>query len=135
MEPVARPGIDLLAVGIGGALGAILRYTTTQAVARLDSLPAYAPVFGVNMVGSFLIGVLAAGLSTSGPGWSLFLMTGVLGGFTTFSSFSLDNMRLIREGHWGPMLTNVLAQCVLGVLLCAAGYALAGRLWPGSSGT
>lgn len=132
MDSVSRPGLDLLAVGCGGALGAVLRYLSTQAVARLDSVPAYVPVFGVNMVGSFLIGVVAAGLSASGSAWSLFLITGVLGGFTTFSSFSLDNMRLIREGNWGPMLTNVLAQCLLGILLCAAGFALAQRIWPSS---
>jgi len=132
VDSVSRPGLDLLAVGCGGAIGAILRFVCTSAVARLDSVPASIPVFGVNMAGSFLIGVLAAGLSSSGPAWSLFLVTGVLGGFTTFSSFSLDNMRLIREGHWGSMLTNVLAQCVLGILLCMAGFAVAQRVWPPS---
>ncbi len=83
-------------VGLGGAIGAILRYGVGVLVATpLATLT-------VNVIGSFLIGVVWVMLAQKGfDRASAFLITGVLGGFTTFSAFSLDALRLFESGRWG----------------------------------
>ncbi len=83
-------------VGLGGAIGAILRYGVGVLVATpLATLT-------VNVIGSFLIGVVWVMLAQKGlDRASAFLITGVLGGFTTFSAFSLDALRLFESGKWG----------------------------------
>ena len=88
----------ILQVAIGGAIGAVLRYLVVlQAGAILG--PAFP--FGtmiVNLAGSFVMGV-AAGLIGPGSAFAPFLMAGILGGFTTFSAFSLDFVALIERGQ------------------------------------
>ncbi len=83
-------------VGLGGAIGAILRYGVGVLVATpLATLT-------VNVIGSFLIGVVWVILAQKGfDRAAAFLITGVLGGFTTFSAFSLDALRLFESGRWG----------------------------------
>ena len=99
-----------LYVAIGGALGALLRYATTLAVAApLGTLI-------VNVLGSFVMGlafvlVAAKGLDRA----ALFLMTGVLGGFTTFSAFSLDAYRLYEKGELTSAGVYVAGSVVLSV--------------------
>lgn len=101
----------LVLVGIGGAAGSMLRY-------RLSKLQ---PVRGVpsgtltvNVTGSFAIGVLA-GLGISGKAYNL-LCVGLLGGYTTFSSFGFETFRLLENGDYGAALVNI-ASNVLGSLL------------------
>ncbi len=112
---------SLLSVALGGALGASLRYLTGLAVGFPYG------TLSVNVAGSLAIGVLAVyllgnkGNSAAAP----FLITGVLGGFTTFSAFSLDTIRLLEQGRTGAALAYVLASVGLSVLACAAGYTLA----------
>lgn len=96
----------LLAAGAGSALGAVARYATT-----LWMLAAFGPGFpwgtlGVNVLGSFLIGLLAASLAGEGGPWRKhamrqFLLAGFCGGFTTFSIFSLELLLLATAGDWG----------------------------------
>lgn len=80
----------------------------------------------VNLLGSLAIG-LCAGLSS--PDWTPVVrhsvMTGVLGGFTTFSSFSLQTMALIQQGEHAAAAINVAMSVVLGILACSAGYSMA----------
>jgi fluoride exporter len=106
--------ITLSQVAIGGAIGAVLRHLTGLAL----SFP-----FGtlaVNVVGSFAIGVLWVGLADRGP-WSPLLVTGILGGFTTFSAFSLDTLRLVEAGRASAAGIYVLASVALSLAACALG--------------
>jgi CrcB protein len=105
-------------VALGGALGASLRHLATLL------WPAPWGVMAVNVAGSLLIGVLAVRLS---PALAPFLVTGVLGGFTTFSAFSLDTLRLLEGGRLGAAALYVLGSVALSLLACAAGLWL-GRL-------
>jgi len=107
-----------IAVAVGSAVGGVLRFWLTAWVARV--LPTVLPLgtIVVNILGSLAIGGLAAaflnrGQSASGL-WPALLMTGLLGGFTTFSAFSLQTLMLMQEGRWILAAGNV----VLSVILC-----------------
>ena len=100
-------------VAFGGALGASLRFLATLA------WPAPWGVLAVNVAGSFLIGLLAVRLA---PGLAPFLLTGVLGGFTTFSAFSIETVALIERGAAGAALAYVAASVIGAVALAGAGY-------------
>jgi fluoride exporter len=105
-------------VALGGAIGSMLRYLSVAAIgAPLGTV-------AVNVLGSFAIGVLFVLIGTR-DGWQLFLMTGVLGGFTTFSAFSLDTLRLIQAGHALQAAAYVLGSVVLSLIAVALGVALA----------
>ncbi len=86
----------------------------------------------VNLIGSAVIGFLAGWfLSAPAPvsqNLRLFLIVGILGGFTTFSSFSLENLNLIREGHIRTALVYILTSNVLGIGLAFGGFLLARAL-------
>jgi CrcB protein len=82
----------------------------------------------VNVLGSFLMGLLVATLaegSAATQPWRLFLATGVLGGFTTFSAFSLDALTLWQRGQVGAALLYVAASVLLSLAAIAAGFAIA----------
>lgn len=109
----------MIFVALGGALGASLRYLVGLAFAfPLGTL-------AVNVCGSFLIGVVWVVAMDKSPSLLPFLMTGVLGGFTTFSTFSLDTMRLVQDGRLAAAGTYVLASVILSLLACFAGLWLA----------
>lgn len=120
--------MPLLFVMIGGALGSAARYLTGRA-----ALTALGPDFpygtlAVNLVGGLLMGVLTAILARAGglaEPWRLFLGVGVLGGFTTFSSFSLDVVAMIERGALGLALFYALLSVIGSVLALFAGLSLA----------
>jgi CrcB protein len=123
--------LDLLFVGAGGAIGSVLRYLASGFVQRLDFWGSFpAGTLAVNVVGCTILGLLG-GLSDSrflfGPGARLFVFIGVLGGFTTFSTFSYETLALIRAGEAAKAALNVGAS----LLLCLAGtwlgYGVASR--------
>jgi CrcB protein len=105
-------------IALGGALGSVLRYLMVAAVGAPWGTAA------VNMIGSFAIGVLFVLLDTR-VGWQLFLMTGLLGGFTTFSAFSLDTIKLIEAGQPLQAALYVLGSVALSLIAVALGVALA----------
>lgn len=116
--------MQLCFVGIGGALGAMLRY------GLLQSLPLRQPgsfpwaIFSANVLGSFLIGFISiylASKTTDNPALRLFLMVGLLGGFTTFSSFSLDTVHLIQSGYVFKAMTNIIGTVFLCLLAAMIG--------------
>jgi len=119
-----------LAVGAGGALGAMARHAINHYVhqrALTSTFPT--GIFIVNVAGSFAIGLLAGALAgnrfhLSHPART-FVVVGFLGGFTTFSSFSLDTLALIRDGHSGQAFWNVAGQVGLSLLGVWAGFRLA----------
>lgn len=104
-------------VALGGAIGAACRYLTGLAVIRLLGHTGFPPaILTVNVIGSFLMGVfvvLAAhkGLTHISP----FVMTGLLGGFTTFSAFSLETVTLVERGELGYAALYVLLSVGLSV--------------------
>lgn len=120
-------------VAIGGALGSAARYACSLAAARWVGAGFPWGTLFVNVAGSFAIGVLAALVATDGrpllgADARTFLIVGVLGGFTTFSSFSLETFELARGGALGAAALNValsLVLCLAGVWL---GFAAAGTL-------
>lgn len=109
----------LIFVALGGSVGAVLRYLVGLVVA----FPA--GTLTVNVVGSLAIGFVWAALADKSPGSLPFLMTGVLGGFTTFSTFSLDTLRLVQDGRLSAAGAYILASVLLSLLACFAGLWLA----------
>ena len=116
---------SLLLVVLGSALGGGARFLLAGWMgARLGGPFPWGTVL-VNVSGSALIGMLAAREDLLSPEARQFLMAGVLGGFTTFSSFSLQTLRLAQEGDWVRAAVNVLASVALCLAAVAAGYRLA----------
>jgi len=119
--------MQLIVIGVGGALGALARYLLGGAVHRL--MPGFFPygTFVVNVLGCVVFGVIV-GIAESrfaiGPIGRAFLLIGVLGGFTTFSSFTYETFELARGGQVWPALINVVGQVVLGFLGLWAGFGL-----------
>jgi len=118
-----------LAIGAGGALGAMTRHGLNHLVHQ-RSLSGTFPfgIFLINISGSFAIGLLAgllAGQRLHLPYVArTFLIVGFLGGFTTFSSFSLDTLALARDGHPGQAVLNVAGQVGLSLLAVWIGFRL-----------
>ena len=117
----------LFLIASGGALGALLRYGAVTAVYRLSGPGFPWGTLTVNVLGSALIGVVwaVAERSPLTPGWSAFILVGVLGAFTTFSTFSIETADLFENGHLMWAAANVLASN-----LTCIGMAFAG-LWMG----
>jgi CrcB protein len=117
-----------LAIGVGGAVGAMMRHFVNVALqGRLAVFPL--GTFVINAVGCLAIGVVA-GLVASGRvplgEWGrLFLVVGVLGGFTTFSAYGLETFTLAREGHPGLAAVNAFGQLVVGMAAVWAGFSVA----------
>lgn len=110
--------MDCMAVGIGGALGAVCRYLLGMIPVKPESgFPAI--TFLINIMGAFCIGLLAA-LSTKNAGMDprmlLFLKVGICGGFTTFSTFSLESFALISEGKMITAFVYMVLSFSIGVL-------------------
>lgn len=119
----------LLQVALGGAIGASARYLTSVGAMRLMGPGFPWGTLTVNVVGSFLMGVLVVVLAQKGGMKAApFLMTGILGGFTTFSAFSLDAFTLYERGQTGVAITYVAASVVLSLLAIVAGVLVARAL-------
>ncbi|MGQ0836888.1 MAG: fluoride efflux transporter CrcB, partial [Gammaproteobacteria bacterium] len=117
----------VLAIGVGGALGSILRYTLSAAAHRIVSTTFPIGTLVVNVLGSIAIGVLYVWLIErfgARPELRAFLIVGVLGGFTTFSSFSLETVTLLMQASYGRAAVNVAASVLLCLLGTLAGIAL-----------
>ena len=111
-----------LAVALGGAAGSLARFYMVVALKRIDTLFPWGTLL-VNVLGSFLIGAVWAWFldRPDTPEWvRVGLMTGILGGYTTLSSVSLETVLLLESGAYWPALANVAANFALGVLACLA---------------
>lgn len=115
-------------VALGGALGSLLRYALQGRLLLAFPGPFPAGTLAVNLLGSLFVGVLGALFMTipvsptMGTNLKALLVVGVLGGFTTFSSFSLENMILLRAGQWRLALLYVLTTNILGIALALGGF-------------
>ncbi|MCX6181750.1 MAG: fluoride efflux transporter CrcB [Bacteroidetes bacterium] len=118
----------LLLIGTGGFIGSVLRYLLSTYLNK--SFPSAFPygTFIVNVLGCLLIGVVF-GISEKynwlTPEWRLFLTTGICGGFTTFSAFAHENMKLLQEGNFLVFSLYSIGSFSLGVLAVFAGLTLA----------
>jgi CrcB protein len=113
------------AVALGGALGTAARHFVNLMITHRFQQTAYATAV-VNLVGSALIGVLAGAVATEWlritPAMRAFVFVGVLGGFTTFSSFMLDTFTMASIGHHPAAILNVIVQNTAGFALLWIGY-------------
>ena len=124
---------NLLIIGIGGLVGAISRYLVSGAVQNLSKSYNFPyGTMGVNLLGCFIIGLLIQLVEYRGifsPEVRLFVFIGLLGGFTTFSSFALESTNLLRESQWLQGLTNIMVTNVFGLGMVLAGRALSQLIW------
>jgi CrcB protein len=123
-------------IAIGGAIGTVARYWIAVWLLPLSrTLPI--GIIAINILGSFVIGLfgtltLASGRHPLPENARLFVMVGLCGGFTTFSSFSLQTLDLLRNGAWTRALLNVALSVLLCLAAVAAGHALAAHFNDGS---
>jgi len=116
-------------VALGGALGSMARHGLNQVVHQ-RALSSTFPlgVFLINVGGSVVIGLIAGAIASDRLQWGYnartFVIVGVLGGFTTFSSFSLDTLVLLRAGHIAQALINVVGQVSLSLVGVWLGFRL-----------
>ncbi len=121
-----------VAIALGGALGSVLRFAATGYLTPLLNYRFPLGTFVVNIVGSFLIGVayvLLVEKATLPAEWRLFFITGILGGFTTFSAFSLEILQMWQEGHVFNALVYASSSVILGLLMAFVGMALTQKLF------
>lgn len=113
-----------LMVFVGGAIGAPLRYLADRLCRRLFGEAFPWGTFAVNVLGSFALGALVATSLDTGPGFAM-LGIGVCGGFTTFSTFAYETVRLGMDGAYVRSVLNAAASLALGLAAATAGFALA----------
>ena len=118
--------VNIVAVGLGAAIGAWLRWLLSLALNLiLPTLPLGTLV--VNLAGGFMIGVALAYFANQlnlAPFWRLFVITGFLGGLTTFSAFSAEAMVLLQRGQYGWALLHSGSHLIGSIACCIAGYAV-----------
>jgi CrcB protein len=121
--------VILLAIAVGGGTGAVLRHFANHIVQEHFGSSFPLGIFLVNVLGCLAIGVIAGLIATTriqvGEVGRAFIVVGILGGFTTFSSFGLDTFTLARGGQFGAAIVNAFGQLFLGLAAVWAGYALA----------
>lgn len=121
-------GWVILQVAMGGALGSVSRYLTGVAVIRVMGNSFPYGTLTVNIGGSFIVGILfvtLGALSGESGRFSALLLTGFLGGYTTFSAYSLDCWLLFEQGRVAEALFYAIGSAALSILACGAGIAVA----------
>jgi len=121
--------IAYLWVALGGALGSVARYWINDLVLLKTGSNFPWGILIINVTGSFLIGVFAAftdpdGRLLASPGLRQFLMIGICGGYTTFSSFSLETLKQLQGGNWFYAGANIILSVVLCLVAVWLGYLL-----------
>ena len=120
--------LEFLWVGIGGFLGANLRYFLGQEIGqRMGVLFPYGTMI-VNVTGAFLIGVILTLLTDriiADPLWRQLIVIGFLGGYTTFSSYTFESLSLLQDGRWSSAVFYMLGSNLLGLAACFGGVVLA----------
>ncbi|MBU0730588.1 MAG: fluoride efflux transporter CrcB [Proteobacteria bacterium] len=117
----------IIAIMIGGGLGSAFRYALFNLVSRVSGPQFPAGTLAANLLGSFAIGFLWClfeGTKLSNE-WRLFIFTGILGGFTTFSTFSRETTQLIKVGEWKTAITYILVTNSFGIAMVFLGFFLA----------
>ncbi|GHT23081.1 putative fluoride ion transporter CrcB [Bacteroidia bacterium] len=118
---------QILLVGLGGGVGSILRFLASKWLVQSDRCGFPLATFAVNVVGCLLIGLLIGWSqrhNALGGDMRALLVAGFCGGFTTFSTFSLENVQLVQSGQYGTLLVYVLATLIIGFAAVYAGFLL-----------
>jgi|TARA_B110000971_G_scaffold184687_1_gene192533 CrcB protein len=122
--------ITTLQVALGGAIGAALRFLTGVGILRLIGPGFPVAVMGVNVFGSFMMGLFVVFATQRGVAQlNPFVMAGLLGGFTTFSAFSLEAVNLFERGAMGQALAYVVMSVVLSIGGLMLGLMIARGIW------
>jgi len=117
----------IILIALGGALGSVLRYGVMNITHKFYDYTDYhfpLAILLANMIGCFAIGAVWAFMDEidDAKNLKLFLITGILGGFTTFSTFAYDNFNLLRLGKTGLAAANILVSNICGVLMVFVSY-------------
>ena len=119
------------AVAAGGALGSVARYLLGAVIQDRAATALPLGTLVINVTGSLLLGFLMRlGLDTSAfsPEMRFFLTTGFCGGYTTFSTFSYETVRLLEDGEYGTASVYIASSVLLSILACVIGMGVAGRV-------
>lgn len=114
-------------IWLGGGIGSVMRYLVQIWVSRFTNLSFPLGTFLVNVSGCFLIGIffaLAEKYNIINYEWRLFLITGLCGGFTTFSTFSYEGVNLFKEGNYAYFISYILLSVGIGLLATVFGFSL-----------
>jgi fluoride exporter len=109
---------QILLVGSGGAAGSIVRFLINRAMAAQGAIAFPISTFVINLTGCFLIGVFSGiflGDDAGNIQWKLLLVTGFCGGYTTFSAYSAENLRLLQSGQISTAVAYILLSTVIGI--------------------
>ncbi len=115
---------NIILVFLGTGFGGVLRYAIGNII-KWNSTSFPWATFVVNIIGSFLIGIiLAYSLKNEifSTNYKLLLTTGICGGFTTFSALSAESLQLIKQGNWMLALAYIICSIVLGIAACGIGF-------------
>jgi len=115
----------LLLVAVGGTIGTLGRFGVAEAMGPAHSWPW--PTFAVNIIGSLLLGVLAARVVDAADPRRLMLGTGLLGGFTTYSAFAVETEALLRDSQVATALLYSTSSVIVGLVAAAVGLVIARR--------
>lgn len=124
---------EVIAIAFGGALGSVARFLLSNSMLQIfgDDFP-YGTLT-VNVAGSFLMGVLAVLIMDRMPQYNAplagFILVGLLGGFTTFSTFSMETLRLIFEGHFSLGFLNIFTNVIVCLGATMIGYFIAMKVF------
>ena len=115
--------VRTLYVFLGGGLGASIRYGLGLWISSRTNISFPWGTFVINVTGSFLIGLILGWLvqSPASIGWRVFIVVGVLGGYTTFSSFAMETVNLLRERSYMYAASYLFGTCILGLAACWTG--------------
>ena len=117
----------ILIIWLGGGIGSVFRYLVQLGINRLVTVTFPVGTFLINITGCFAIGLLyglASKYSALTLEWRLFLITGLCGGYTTFSSFSYEGISLFRQGNYSYFILYVVLSVVVGLLSTLGGMAV-----------
>jgi len=118
---------NILLVGLGGAVGSILRYLTGYFMTKVSSSAFPMGTFLANIVGCFIIGMvygLAQRYGWFSDTWRLLLATGFCGGYTTFSAFAFENLSLMQSQQINTLIIYIISSLILGILAVFLGMLL-----------
>jgi fluoride exporter len=124
-----KPAIAYLYVGLGGATGSMVRFAVAQYLNKIKPDNPFLAVATVNVTGSLLIGILAGHFTNKDHILYFLLVVGFLGGFTTFSSYSLDLLAMLQRQLYSQAALFAVGQVVLGVAAAGIGFAISTKLF------
>ena len=122
------PATSLALVGCGGVLGALTRYLISQALAPWSTAFPLATM-AINLSGAFALGIIGAQVAHDAERFEALRLcggVGFLGAYTTFSTYSLETLKLLQAGSWAAAATNLVLSPVLGLLAAWLGYRAGG---------